>query len=63
MEKNLLVLSFSQRKNGNSDLLFDQFVMAAQQAGHHAARIRVQDNKINIHSAFRMFYKLNGERL
>ena len=47
MKKKVLVLSSSPRRGGNSDLLCDQFVMGAQQAGHHAEKIFLKDKKIN----------------
>ncbi len=47
MNKNVLVLSSSPRRGGNSDLLCDRFTMGAQQAGHHAEKIFLKDKKIN----------------
>ena len=47
MSKNVLILSSSPRKGGNSDLLCDQFVMGAQEAGHQAEKIVLKDKKIN----------------
>ena len=47
MSKTVLVLSASPRKNGNSDLLCDQFIMGAKDAGHHAEKIFIKDKKIN----------------
>ena len=47
MAKKVLVLSASPRKNGNSDLLCDQFMKGAQQAGHQAEKIFFKDKKIN----------------
>lgn len=32
--KNILVISASPRKGGNSDVLCDEFIKGAQQAGH-----------------------------
>lgn len=34
MSKKVLVLSASPRKGGNSDLLCDQFILGAKEAGH-----------------------------
>lgn len=34
MRKNVLVLSGSPRKNGNSDMLCDAFIKGAEKAGH-----------------------------
>jgi multimeric flavodoxin WrbA len=47
MSKKVLVLSASPRRGGNSDLLCDQFMLGAQQAGHHAEKIFFNDKKIN----------------
>ena len=47
MSKNALILSSSPRRGGNSDLLCDQFVKGAQEAGHHAEKLFLKDLKIN----------------
>ena len=47
MNKNVLVLSSSPRKKGNSDLLCDQFTSGAQEAGHHTERISLREKNIN----------------
>ena len=47
MSKKVLVLSASPRKGGNSDLLCDQFMLGAKEAGHQAEKIFVRDKKIN----------------
>ena len=47
MSKNILVLSSSPRRGGNSDLLCEQFVAGAKDAGHHAEKIFLKDKKIN----------------
>jgi multimeric flavodoxin WrbA len=47
MSKKVLVLSASPRRNGNSDLLCDEFVKGAQEAGHQAEKIFLKDRKIN----------------
>lgn len=46
MSKNVLILSASPRKGGNSDLLCDQFMLGAKEAGHHAEKIFLADKKI-----------------
>ena len=46
MIKNVLILSASPRKGGNSDLLCDQFARGAEEAGHKVEKIRVQEKKI-----------------
>lgn len=45
-KKNVLILSASPRKGGNSDLLCDQFMQGAQQAGHQAEKIFLRDKTI-----------------
>ena len=47
MKKNVLIISASPRKHGNSDLLCDQFLAGAQEAGHQAEKIFLRDRKIN----------------
>ena len=45
MIKNVLILSASPRKSGNSDLLCDQFAKGAEEAGHQVEKIRVQQHR------------------
>ncbi len=47
MAKKILVVSASPRKGGNSDLLCDQFMRGAKEAGHRAEKIFLRDRKIN----------------
>ena len=47
MSKNILVISSSPRKGGNSDLLCDQFIAGANESGHNTEKIYVRDKKIN----------------
>lgn len=47
MSKKVLVLSASPRKGGNSDLLCDQFILGAKEAGNQAEKIFFSDKKIN----------------
>ena len=47
MMKKVLVLSASPRKGGNSDLLCDQFVLGAAEAGHQVEKIFLRDKRIN----------------
>lgn len=47
MSKNILILSASPRKGGNSDLLCDAFAQGAKEAGHTIEKIYVQDQKIS----------------
>ncbi|MDO4550957.1 MAG: flavodoxin family protein [Planctomycetia bacterium] len=46
MNKKILILSSSPRKNGNSDLLCDQFAKGALEAGHTVEKIRIAEKKI-----------------
>lgn len=47
MSRKVLVLSSSPRRGGNSDLLCDQFILGAKEAGHTAEKIFLKDKKIN----------------
>ena len=47
MAKKVLVLSGSFRKHGNSDLLCDEFIKGAKEAGHNVEKIYVNDQNIN----------------
>ena len=47
MTKNILVLSGSFRKHGNSDLLCDEFIRGATDAGHQTEKIHLNDKQIN----------------
>lgn len=46
MAKNILVLTGSPRKGGNSDKLADAFIVGAQQAGHRIVKYITADKKI-----------------
>ena len=46
MSKKVLILSGSPRKNGNSDILCDEFAKGAMEAGHEVEKIRVAEKKI-----------------
>ena len=60
MSKKVLVLSSSPRRGGNSDLLCDEFVKGAQEAGHRAEKVLLKDVKINYCTGCGVC--LNGER-
>lgn len=45
--KKVLIISASPRKGGNSDLLCDQFLKGAKEAGHQAEKISLPEHKIN----------------
>jgi multimeric flavodoxin WrbA len=47
MSKKVLVLSASPRKGGNSEMLCDQFMLGAKEAGNQAEKIFLRDKKIN----------------
>ena len=47
MKKKVLVLSASPRKGGNSDLLCDQFILGAKEAGNTSEKIFLRDKEIN----------------
>ncbi|MGN0867614.1 MAG: flavodoxin family protein [Oligosphaeraceae bacterium] len=49
--KNVLVISASPRKGGNSDLLCDQFLRGAQEAGHRVEKIRLAEKKVGFCTA------------
>ena len=44
--KNILIISASPRKGGNSDLLCDQFAKGATEAGHNVEKVRLAEKKI-----------------
>lgn len=46
MSKKVLILSGSPRKNGNSDILCDEFMKGAAEAGHQVEKIRVSEKKV-----------------
>ncbi len=47
MNKNILILSASPRKRGNSDLLCDEFMRGARDSGHEVEKIRLPEKTIN----------------
>src|SRR5512135_386020 len=47
VSRKVLILSASPRKGGNSDLLCDQFLRGAKEAGNHVEEIFLRDKKIN----------------
>lgn len=46
MSKKVLVISASPRKNGNSDLLCDEFVRGAVEAGHEVEKVRLAEKNV-----------------
>ena len=47
MSKKVLIISASPRKGGNSDVLCDQFLLGAKEAGHEVEKVFLRDKKIN----------------
>ena len=47
MSKKVLILSGSPRKNGNSDILCDEFTKGATEAGHNVEKIHVSEKNIH----------------
>lgn len=47
MVKNILVISSSLRRGGNSDILADEFIKGAQSAGHNVEKINLYNKTIN----------------
>lgn len=46
MNKKVLILSGSPRKNGNSDILCDEFMRGAEESGNRVEKIRVAEKNI-----------------
>lgn len=51
MSKNVLIISSSPRKEGNSDTLCNQFMKGAEEAGNRVEKIRIAELKIDYCSA------------
>ena len=47
MSKQILILSGSPRRGGNSDLLCNEFLRGAQDGGHQVEKIFIRDQKIS----------------
>lgn len=45
--KKILIISSTPRKNGNSDILCDEFMTGAKEAGHEVEKIRLSEMDIN----------------
>lgn len=56
MKKNILVLSSSPRKNGNSDILCDRFIQGATEVSHNIEKIYISDKNIGFCSACKACY-------
>jgi multimeric flavodoxin WrbA len=59
--KKILILSASPRKNGNSDLLAEQFRKGAEESGNTVTVIRLAEKKINYCHGCYYCAKHNGE--
>ena len=46
MSKKILIISSSPRKGGNSDLLCDEFMKGARDAGHDVEKVRLAEKRI-----------------
>ena len=57
MSKKVLILSGSPRKDGNSDLLCEEFLRGAEERGNQVEKIRVAEKKIgyNVRKLSRFF--------
>ena len=58
--KKVLILSGSPRKGGNSDLLCDEFMRGAKDAGNTVEKIRVSEKRIGYCTACYYCQKSNG---
>lgn len=47
MSKHILIISTSPRKGGNSEILADEFLRGAQDAGHNVEKVCLYDKTIN----------------
>ncbi|MGN0610570.1 MAG: flavodoxin family protein [Ruminiclostridium sp.] len=47
MNKNILIISASPRKCGNSDMLCDEFLRGAKESGNNVVKIFLRDKKVN----------------
>ena len=60
MSKTVIVLSSSPRKAGNSDLLCDQFLKGAGEAGHRTEKITLRERNIHYCTGCRVCFKGKG---
>jgi len=60
MSKRILILSASPRRNGNSDILCDQFALGANEAGHNVEKVFLRDKNIKYCSGCYTCEKTNG---
>jgi multimeric flavodoxin WrbA len=55
MNKKVLVISSSPRRNGNSDILCEQFIREAEEAGNLAEKVFLKDKKLNYSKGYRSY--------
>lgn len=60
MSKKVLVISASPRKQGNSDLLCDEFIKGATASGHQVQKVYLKDQHINYCTGCGYCYHHNG---
>lgn len=56
--KNILIISSSPRKNGNSDTLCNEFAKGAKESGNNVEKIFLADKKINFCTACENCYNI-----
>lgn len=61
MKKNILILTGSPRKNGNSEILADAFAKGLETAGHTVNKYRAGKKKIGGCTACNKCYSKNGQ--
>ncbi|MFV0537831.1 MAG: flavodoxin family protein [Dysgonomonas sp.] len=60
MSKRVLIISASPRRNGNSDILCDQFALGAGESGHSVEKVFLRDKHIKYCSGCYTCEKTNG---
>lgn len=60
MSKNILILSGSPRRGGNSDILCDRFMEGAQEAGHRVEKVFLRDRDIKYCTGCEACHQNNG---
>jgi len=59
--KNVLIISSTPRKGGNSDILCDEFAAGAKEAGNKVEKVRIADKKIGYCTGFRRVRERHGQ--
>ena len=62
MSKNILILSGSPRKGGNSDILCDRFMEGARESGHRAEKVFLRDTRTTASACRRTIWPRFWER-